>query len=88
MAQPRSPEDIYADFAQRRSGLLQALTDGQFVAPCFCCTCFLLVFCIESLYPYKYPCGLADAEDFFDQCDPNSENLVAYVSMTCATGID
>ncbi|KAL3152294.1 hypothetical protein ABBQ32_001365 [Trebouxia sp. C0010 RCD-2024] len=46
MAQPRSPDDIFADFTQRRSGLLQALTD--------------------------------DAEDFFDQCDPNSENLVAY----------
>ncbi len=30
MAQPRSAEDIYADFAQRRSGLLQALTDGGF----------------------------------------------------------
>ena len=28
MAQPRSPDDIFADFQQRRSGLLQALTDG------------------------------------------------------------
>lgn len=46
MAQPRSPDDIFADFQQRRSGLLQALTD--------------------------------DAEEFFERCDPNSENLVAY----------
>lgn len=26
---PRTPEEIYEDYAARRSGMLRALTDGQ-----------------------------------------------------------
>lgn len=43
---PRSPEEIFEDYASRRSGLLRALTD--------------------------------EVDDFYQQCDPERENLCLY----------
>lgn len=43
---PRTPEEIYEDYAARRSGMLRALTD--------------------------------DVDDFYQQCDPDRENLCLY----------
>lgn len=79
---PRSVSEIYQDFAQRRSGLLRALTDGERAhrrggfsplkwggrAPCPHC----------RAQPKQSHLFVADVEDLYQQCDPNRDNLCLY----------
>lgn len=78
---PRSVDEIFEDFTKRRQGLLKALTDGGLRLlrrSCLRAHRRLASSFVPPTYLIHPLCLIADVEDFFQQCDPERENLSLY----------
>lgn len=74
LSAPRTVEDIYADYNNRRSGLLKALTAGMCVWVCSPAWSHLhLARSLRSLYAL-----LADVDELYKLADPDRDNLCLY----------
>ncbi|KAK9161924.1 hypothetical protein Syun_002826 [Stephania yunnanensis] len=70
---PRTVEEVFRDFKSRRSALLKALTTG--LLPTLSLPSLSLsLFFLTRLWPYL----AADVDAFYQQCDPEKENLCLY----------
>ncbi|EXB29678.1 PHD finger protein ALFIN-LIKE 5 [Morus notabilis] len=81
---PRTVEEVFREFKGRRAGMIKALTtdlDNGYAFRNLVETCDLnFAFPIYSLSSALYPLVFvaADVEDFYQQCDPEKENLCLY----------
>ncbi|AQK53089.1 PHD finger protein [Zea mays] len=74
----RSPEDVFRDFRARRAGIVKALTTGQLVSRISCLLLFVLLVCGCFSDATAASVVRADVEKFYQQCDPEKENLCLY----------
>ncbi|KAF2287067.1 hypothetical protein GH714_037317 [Hevea brasiliensis] len=76
---PRTVEEVFRDFKGRRAGMIKALTTGIFILWKFSFSLEFIHFhlCFE-LSNLIFFCLVADVEEFFQQCDPEKENLCLY----------
>ncbi|URD77492.1 PHD finger protein [Musa troglodytarum] len=58
----RTPEEVFRDFRGRRAGMIKALTTG----------------CASSPSLVRFPGFFIDVDKFYQQCDPEKENLCLY----------
>jgi hypothetical protein len=84
MEAPRTIADIYQQFVQRREGCIKALTEGASL-PRF--TFSLHRFRFPPIVRTGFGCPVSrtyarinytDRNEFYEQCDPNKENLCLY----------
>ena len=69
---PRTVEKIYENYELRRNALLRALTTGNLYDGCNLSVLDVSPVYADVLLPR------ADVEDFYNQCDPERENLCVY----------